>query len=83
MTTTSRLMELAGIGQSEMLIEAVEIPDNVSLDQIASMMDAAKRGLGIVNKMKNPVDKKKHASAVLSNMNKIRSALQRVISSME
>ena len=69
-------------GYEEQLIEAVEIPDDVTLEDIEKMFDAARRGLGIVNKIKDPVNKKKHASAVLSNLNKIRAAMQRVVNAM-
>jgi hypothetical protein len=75
-----RIKQLAGV--EVQLIESVEIPDNVTLEQIEKMMDASRRGLGLVNKLKNNEQKKKHASAVLSNMNKIRGALQRLIAAM-
>ena len=79
-------MDLARIkqlsGYEEQLIEAVEIPDDITLEDIEKMFDAAKRGLGIVNKIKDPIQKKKHASAVLSNLNKIRGAMQRIINAM-
>ena len=79
-----RLQQLAGVTYDDIpVMEAVEIPENVSLEDIERMFDAARRGLGIVNKLKNPAERKKHASAVLSNLNKIRAALQRVINSME
>jgi len=77
---TDRFMQLAGLDMP--LIEAVEIPEDVTFEQIEKMMDAAKRGLGLVNKLKSGEQKKKHASAVLSNMNKIRGALRRLIAAM-
>jgi hypothetical protein len=76
----NRMTYLAGV--EETLIEAVIIPDDVTLEQIEKMFDAARRGLGLVNKLKNPIDKKKHASAVLANLNKIRGALKRVVAAM-
>lgn len=53
--------------------------DNTIVEQLKSAIkkfEAAKRGLGIVNKL-SPGDKKKqHASRVMSNMNKLRSQVQ-------
>jgi hypothetical protein len=80
---TSRLTQLAGIDNDQYnVMEAVDIPENVSLEQIEQMLDAAKRGLGIANKLKKPSEKKKHASAVMSNLNKIRGALQGIINAL-
>lgn len=76
-----RMKDLAGV-DSELLTEVVEIPENVSLEQLETMLDAAKKGLGLANKLKNVNDKKKHMSATLTNLNKIRGALQRMINSL-
>jgi hypothetical protein len=52
------------------------------LEILESRMAAAKRGLGFANKLKNPAQKKKHMALVLSNLNKIRGNLTRVINQM-
>lgn len=81
-----RIRKLAGISSEKpeiesnpMISETTVIPVDASLDHIASMFDAGKRALALVNKLKNPADKKKHLSAVFTNINKIRGALARMI----
>ena len=81
-----RIKSLAGIVQpktefqtNQMLNEATIIPQDADLDQLGAMFDAAKRALGLVNRLKNPVDRKRHLSAVFSNLNKIRAALVRAM----
>ena len=49
-----------------------------SLDEISKRFDAAKRGLGLVNKLSPGASKKKHASRILGNLNRIRGLLRRV-----
>ena len=49
-----------------------------SLDEISKRFDAAKRGLGLVNKLSPGPSKKKHASRILGNLNRIRGLLRRV-----
>ena len=80
----SRLKELAGIPLTEdvhniMLDEMAMISPDASIDEVAAMLDAAKRGLGFANKLRNPADKKKHVRAVFINLNKIRAALSRYL----
>lgn len=55
-------------------------PDDIiaALDQAIKQMDAAKRGMGILNKMGDSSFRTKNKSRVLGNMNKIRGSLQRV-----
>ena len=60
-----------------MLNEATVIPEGASLEQIEMMLGAAKRGIGIANALRDPVEKKKHLRAIFVNMNKIRAALAR------
>lgn len=59
-----------------LLDESVEIPENVSIEHINTMFDAAKRALGIANKLKDPADRKKHMGRVMSGLNKIRTAIR-------
>jgi hypothetical protein len=82
----ARMKQLAGITESKdeldtniMLNEAVVIPLDATSDQLAGMFDAARRAMGLINRLKNPIDRKKHLSAVFSNLNKIRAALSRMI----
>jgi hypothetical protein len=51
---------------------------NDSIFKLMDMLDGAKRGLGIVNKLKNPEDKRRHLRQVFTNLNKIRAAIVKV-----
>lgn len=86
----SRMKQLAGMPQPEMttsttlmLNEATVIDETMGLEEIASMMDGARRGLGIANRLTDPEMKKKHVRAIFINMNKIRAALARILRDME
>lgn len=85
----TRMKELAGLPQddttttTQMLNEATVIDDTMDLDQIAAMMDGARRGLGIANKIMDPAMKKKHLRAIFINMNKIRAAIARKLRDMD
>lgn len=72
MTLIRELLELST--PIEELEEATMI-DDASMLEINSMLDAAKRGIGLVNKLRDKAQRKKHASAVLTNMNKLRTML--------
>ena len=84
-----RLRELSGqeIPHKELyentreLEEAVDVA-GVDLFQLEKMMGAAKRGLALANQLRGP-SKKEHMSRVLSNMNRIRGALQRAINAQD
>jgi sulfur carrier protein ThiS len=60
------------------LIEATEIPENVTVEDILKMHDAARRAIALLNRIKDPVQRKKHASAVFKNLNKIKAMLMRL-----
>lgn len=47
------------------------------ISELINMFDAAKRGLGIINRLRNPEDKKKHLRNVFINLNKIRATLEK------
>lgn len=88
----SRMKQLAGVPQvdetqdtatQQMLNEATVLSDDMSLDQIAAMMDGARRGLGIANRLTDPEMKKRHVRAIFVNMNKIRAAIARHLRNME
>lgn len=49
--------------------------DVVPIEELQARLDAASRALGIVNRLQNPNDKRKHISRVMSNLNTIRAAL--------
>lgn len=51
---------------------------NDSIFKLMDMLDAAKRGLGLVNRLKNREDKRLHLRQVFTNLNKIRAALVKV-----
>lgn len=57
--------------------EAVAITPDIDMDQLNNMFDAAKKGLGIINKFKDKDNRKKYASQVMTNLNKIRAALSK------
>ncbi len=51
--------------------------------ELSTRLDAAKRGLGLANKLKNAAEKKQHLSRIMGNLNRLRGALQRIIDSIE
>lgn len=53
-----------------------DVTDNIF--KLMDMLDAAKRGLGIANRLKNREDKRANVRMVLINLNKIRGALAHV-----
>jgi len=67
------------ISSNIMLNEMAVIPVDADLDTVASMLDAAKRGLGLANRLSDPIMRKKHVRAVFINLNKIRAALSRYL----
>lgn len=62
-----------------MLDEMAVIPDTADLETVAAMLDAAKRGLGLANRISDPIMRKKHVRAVFINLNKIRAALSKYL----
>ena len=76
MTLLSELYETVQPLPSDMPIESM-------LAELEKRLAAAKRGLGFANRMHNPLQKKKHTSAVLGNLNSIRGQLTKVINQME
>lgn len=69
--------------KSALLNEVVEIPSDIELDDAIRMLEAAKRGLGLANRIKNPQERKKHVRAVFVNLNKIRGALAKFLEKVE
>lgn len=74
--------ETALLENIQELEEAVDT-SSMNLSQLEKGFDAAKRGLGLANKLKNPADKKKHLSRIMGNLNKLRAALKRIHDAIE
>lgn len=65
------------------LTEATDIPENVTVNDVLRMFDAARRGISIMNKLKDVDQRKKHASAIFKNLNKIKAMLMRLTEPVE
>lgn len=84
-----RIKQLAGLPETavnrelRLLTEVVEIPEDITMDQLIERLDACKRALSLVHKLKDPADKKKWMSATFVNLNKVRGALQRMLAKLE
>lgn len=76
---TQPAQQLTEADTNIMLDEMAAIPVDADLETVASMLDAAKRGLGFANKLSDPNQRKRHARAVFINLNKIRTALSRYL----
>lgn len=78
----ARLRQLAGLAQKQdncfTILETVEFGPDPSIDDLIRMMDAAKRAMSIAHRLTDPVQKRRHFSKILTGMNKIRAALQRM-----
>ena len=48
------------------------------LNNAIGMYSAARRGLGITNKLKDPAEKKMHRSRIMGNLNRLRATVQRI-----
>jgi hypothetical protein len=80
---TTRTPEQGEMTLYRQLVEVVELPADISLDEISKRLDACKRALSIATTMQNPADKKKWVSATFVNLNKVRGAMQRMLKQME
>lgn len=72
-------VQLSEADTNIMLDEMAHIPVDADLETVASMLDAAKRGLGFANKLSDPIQRKRHVRAVFINLNKIRAALAKFL----
>lgn len=61
----------------ELLNEGAIDEGSFFIDEIIRQMEAAKRGLSIISRLPPGEDRAKHASRVMTNMNKIRGRLRR------
>ena len=76
---TKQATQLTEADTNIMLDEMAVIPVDADLETVASMLDAAKRGLGFANKLSDPIQRKRHVRAVFINLNKIRAALAKFL----
>lgn len=78
----NQLRKLAGLTESyndlTILDEAVEIPAGASHDHVEKMLDAAKKALQIVKKLKDPKEREKHRSRVRRGLAKIQAHLEKM-----
>jgi len=78
----NEMRKLAGLGQKNddlsILDEAVEIPAGASQEHVEKMLDAAKRALQIVKKLKDPKEREKHRSRVRRGLAKIQAHLEKI-----
>lgn len=74
-----KINEFKNIKANPMLNETTVIPETADLETIAGMLDAAKRGLGLANQLRDLNQRKRHVRAVFINLNKIRAALSRYL----
>ena len=74
----ARLTEYTEIYKSLKILLNEEADVGNMFDDTARMLDAAKRGLGIANKLKSPEDRKKHRSKIMGTLNKLRAQLSRI-----
>jgi hypothetical protein len=65
------------------LQEDVAIPADVTINDVMKMFDAAKKAVGLMNRLKNPSDRKRHATAIFRNMNKIRAMIMNLTQPVE
>lgn len=60
-------------------------PEDVvdAMDRVIAQMEAAKRALGITNRLEPGPARKQHRSRIMSNMNRIRANLRRIEKMLE
>jgi hypothetical protein len=63
--------------------EATVIPENVTVDEILKMHDAARKGIAILNRIKDPAQRKRHASNIFKNLNRIKAMLMKLTEPVE
>ena len=59
-----------------LLVESENV--NALFDETSRMLAAAKRGLGITNKLKDPEGRKKNRSRIMGTLNKLRGKLSQI-----
>lgn len=68
---------------TQLLETPLEMPENATLidqlDTLGGRIGAAKKALGIANKLTNPEERKRHRGRVLTFLNQLRPAFERVL----
>ena len=78
---TTELSEYVTVVE-ELMDQMITEGEGSALDVVIKQMQAAKDGLSIVSRLKPGPDRAKHASRVMTNMNKIRGAISRITKSL-
>ena len=76
-------MKLDSLLEFQDLDEATVFPEDVTITEVMKMFDGAKKAVGLMNKLKNPVDRKRHASAIFKNLNRIRAMIMKLTEPIE
>ena len=71
-------MKLDTLLEFQDLDEATVFPEDVTISEVMKMFDGAKKAVGLMNKLKNPADRKRHASAIFKNLNRIRAMIMKL-----
>jgi hypothetical protein len=65
------------------LTEATVIPAHVTIEEILKMYDAARRGISLMNKIKDKAQRKRHASNIFKNLNIIKAMVMKMTEAEE
>jgi hypothetical protein len=76
-------MKLDTLLEFQDLDEATVFPEDVTISEVMKMFDGAKKAVGLMNKLKNPADRKRHASAIFKNLNRIRAMIMKLTEPVE
>lgn len=82
MDDLQRIMELAGV-ESVQLDEIVSKEELVDLDDVQKRLSHCKKALAIANTLPDEADRRKWKGAALANLNRVRAALNRIVSELE
>ncbi len=77
-----RLQKLAGLDES-ILNEIVGKEELTDLDDVQRRLAHCKKAISIANTLPDPADRKKWKGAALGNLNRVRAALNRIVSQLE
>lgn len=73
------LLEKRFQSKYDLSVETEEIP----VEELQKRLEASIRALGIANKVRDPEQKKRHLSRIMSNMNTIRNAVQHMLKQVD
>lgn len=68
--------ELLQLNEGVTDLSVTNLPD--MFDEAIKRLAAAKQGLGLANRLKDPNEKKEHASRILGNLNRLRALVDRL-----